>query len=589
MTKTTQLPFITSPGENTSFIIVDNSNTARIKYSDLLRLASVNIQGLQGTQGSSTNPGAQGVQGRVGPSGAQGIRGRSGDFGVQGRDGSAVAQGIQGTTGQGVQGIQGTQGRQGIQGTNGQNAGQGVQGVQGITGSQGIQGAQGVSSISGSSDTHLLFNNSGVIAGDGSLAWNNSTKVLTLGAPSTNGTILVQGSYAFGATTIFGTEYSSGGPILAYAVAPSSSATDSFLSSYKTTTAITRGAYTIAGTTHKWFTSESQDISIGSAVKMSKKMVLNQTGLSIGPVVNADYRLHVVVNAANDGIAITTGTQKVVIYPYTSASTNNPLVREGDSTLFYTSGTMNTGALVIGPFSDITGGAGMRLDNTGNVRIGGTPFNTVKLYVNAPRVMPGYIGGTAISGESQDSIGVYGYSNNTCGIYGEGSSVSLSAGIFNRDNGAVMTYISGATYGVETNAYMYAYGTLVGSDRRLKENDKNITNALSKVMQLRPVSFDWKKDSTRGIQNKGEVLPDYGFIAQEVEPIFPELVYTSTLTKKPKDTNIKTESVLSLEEQLLNHKGIDYARFAPFFAAAIQEQQAVIDQLIERIEVLEKK
>ncbi len=58
---------------------------------------------------------------------------------------------------------------------------------------------------------------------------------------------------------------------------------------------------------------------------------------------------------------------------------------------------------------------------------------------------------------------------------------------------------------------------LYSSDERLKENIQTVDSALDKVLQLRGVSFDWKKD--------GEST--YGFIAQEVEQIFPELVKTN--------------------------------------------------------------
>lgn len=281
MTKTTELPFITSPGANTSFVIVDNTITSRIKYTDLLRLASVNVQGSQGIQGSSNgNQGVQGVQGRLGPAGSQGIRGRSGDTGIQGRDGSAVAQGVQGR--QGVQGLQGMQGTsiQGVQGRQGISGSAVAQGIQGINGAQGIQGSTGVVAVG--ANTQLIYNNNGTLAGDASLVWNNTSKILTLGANSTNGTILVQGRLSDGATTIFGTEYSSGGPVLAYAVAPSSSAVDSFVSTYKfETNAISRGAYTISGSSHKWFSTSSQDVAIGSAVTLNKSMVLETTGLTI--------------------------------------------------------------------------------------------------------------------------------------------------------------------------------------------------------------------------------------------------------------------------------------------------------------------
>jgi trimeric autotransporter adhesin len=54
------------------------------------------------------------------------------------------------------------------------------------------------------------------------------------------------------------------------------------------------------------------------------------------------------------------------------------------------------------------------------------------------------------------------------------------------------------------------------SDRRLKENIATLPDALEKILGLRGVYFDWKRDG------KGEI----GLIAQEVEDIYPDLVIT---------------------------------------------------------------
>ncbi len=64
---------------------------------------------------------------------------------------------------------------------------------------------------------------------------------------------------------------------------------------------------------------------------------------------------------------------------------------------------------------------------------------------------------------------------------------------------------------VKAAAYLYT------SDRRLKENIETIENSSEKVLGLRGVEFDWKKDGKHEI----------GFIAQEVEAIEPNLVVTS--------------------------------------------------------------
>lgn len=57
------------------------------------------------------------------------------------------------------------------------------------------------------------------------------------------------------------------------------------------------------------------------------------------------------------------------------------------------------------------------------------------------------------------------------------------------------------------------------SDVRLKDNKKNISNALDIVNKLNGITFDWNDKS----QRTGK---DYGVIAQEVEEVLPELVQT---------------------------------------------------------------
>ncbi|MDX1958877.1 MAG: tail fiber domain-containing protein [Leptospiraceae bacterium] len=59
------------------------------------------------------------------------------------------------------------------------------------------------------------------------------------------------------------------------------------------------------------------------------------------------------------------------------------------------------------------------------------------------------------------------------------------------------------------------------SDINLKKNIISYAGSLDKILQLRPVSFEWKE--TKEGRTKGKHI---GFIAQEVEKIFPEWVST---------------------------------------------------------------
>ena len=65
-----------------------------------------------------------------------------------------------------------------------------------------------------------------------------------------------------------------------------------------------------------------------------------------------------------------------------------------------------------------------------------------------------------------------------------------------------------------------AYGS--PSDIRLKKNILPLVNALQKIAQLNPVSFEWREDTDQFITAR--MKDDIGFIAQDVKNIIPELV-----------------------------------------------------------------
>ena len=103
------------------------------------------------------------------------------------------------------------------------------------------------------------------------------------------------------------------------------------------------------------------------------------------------------------------------------------------------------------------------------------------------------------------------------------------------------------------------------SDRRLKENIVDLPPQLANILALRPVEFDYKKDSPTG---SGHSI---GFIAQEVEEVYPDNVsYVGTETEEYKEVG----GLSRTDARLIK---------------AIQEQQQIIEQLKARIEVLENK
>ena len=107
------------------------------------------------------------------------------------------------------------------------------------------------------------------------------------------------------------------------------------------------------------------------------------------------------------------------------------------------------------------------------------------------------------------------------GIYSE----ETTPGSFGGDPIAVFLNNGNVGIGTATPEYtLDVAGTVRGnfvssSDVRLKENVQLLGNALERVSQLQGVSFTWKDTA------KGEG-PQVGLIAQDVEPVFPEVVST---------------------------------------------------------------
>ena len=91
----------------------------------------------------------------------------------------------------------------------------------------------------------------------------------------------------------------------------------------------------------------------------------------------------------------------------------------------------------------------------------------------------------------------------------------------------------------------------VSSDRRLKNNIHNTKYGLKEILELRPVSYSLRSDKTKSTY--------LGLIAQEVQELIPEIV-----------------SVGDDAEKTL---GMRYVELVPILIKAIQEQQAMIDDL----------
>lgn len=103
------------------------------------------------------------------------------------------------------------------------------------------------------------------------------------------------------------------------------------------------------------------------------------------------------------------------------------------------------------------------------------------------------------------------------------------------------------------------------SDYRLKENVLPMVGALDVITQLKPVTYDWISNKSKG----------QGFIAHELQAVVPDCV---TGEKDAVDAEGNPQ-----------YQGIDTSFLVATLTSAIQELKVIIDQQATRISALESK
>jgi len=189
---------------------------------------------------------------------------------------------------------------------------------------------------------------------------------------------------------------------------------------------------------------------------------------------------------------------------------------------------------------------------------------------------------------ASQAYGVYGQAGNVTngfnyGVYGKLLGSNNGAGVFGVMSGRGATNTSGNWAGFfngdvkitdTLTAYRVKYYSLVNmSDQRIKKNIAPLATSLySKVSQLNAVEFKYKSnqelivdgildeeilDTTNLTINAVDNRIHYGYIAQDVQLIFPELVYMGQ------------DSIL----------GVDYLSLVPLIIEVLKQQNDKIDDL----------
>jgi hypothetical protein len=217
-----------------------------------------------------------------------------------------------------------------------------------------------------------------------------------------------------------------------------------------------------------------------------------------------------------------------------------------------------------------------RIDSSGNLLVG-TTTASAKVSIN---------GGMFATG-----IGDLCIINSNDGISGAGFGLGVNR--TNADGNAVYFWRAGSFKGaivVSTGGTSYT----TASDYRLKENVTPMTGALARVAALKPVTYKWKADGSDG----------EGFVAHELQEVVPTAVsgekdatrieqyeispaVPATFDEEGNELTPAVEAVMG-EREVPVYQGIDTSFLVATLTAAIQEQQAIIEQLKADVQALKE-
>lgn len=185
----------------------------------------------------------------------------------------------------------------------------------------------------------------------------------------------------------------------------------------------------------------------------------------------------------------------------------------------------------------------------------------------------GHVGGVWVDGGTNEFVGEY--NTSTIGLYNKGWNFQMD-----QSGDVTIGTVSPGTLTVTINGNLSVTGTILSqnsiascgqaftacSDRRLKKNIRPLANTLSKLDQLRGVSFEWNHLATTVGLKEGD--KNIGMIAQELQKVYPELV---------KADKGKNHEYLS----------IDYSKFTAVLLESIKELKGQVNTMQDQINFLQ--
>ena len=288
----------------------------------------------------------------------------------------------------------------------------------------------------------------------------------------------------------------------------------------------TNGGTTPASSSAMIITS-SGNVGIGTTSPSAKLDVIGNIRSFISNIGGLGGNISLLNDFGNNGGHTLINMQNAGTICWIKAVINGPNSNSGADLLFAT------------PSTDTNGTERMRITSGGELLIGKTS-----------------------TGLTTNGVVIYNTTTNSGQIFGSIPNSANTYHVWDTTNGVFRFYVSGGGTINASNPVISAI-----SDQRLKENITDLEIGLDAIMALRPRKFDWKKKSG----NTGKNLR--GFIAQEFEQVFPDLI--------DKSINLAPEG-----EEAYKQIRVD---LMPVLVKAIQEQQVQIQELSAEITILKNK
>ena len=276
----------------------------------------------------------------------------------------------------------------------------------------------------------------------------------------------------------------------------------------------------------------STDSARAMFIKVTSTSLSATRTLTLAP--NTMKRVHIIENA-------TSGSQSITIKQGSGATIT---IGNGDTKVVYLDGA-GAGAAVVDAFVDLDLSGGSVNVSTIKTNSGDMTFDCAADIVldSAGNEVRLKVSGTeyaSLRNDSSDFLIRSAVQDKDIKIQGNDGGSFINALTLD------MSAAGAATFNNDVTAF---------SDERLKEDIQPITDSLEKVMQLQGVTYK-RKDVT-------DAKTQIGVIAQQVEPILPEVVLTA--------------------EDEMGTKSVDYAKMTAVLIEAVKELKQEITQLKQQI------